>query len=511
MAPVIDWEYVLGRRLGFPRYEQIAAVFEAEIAAGRLGSGSRLPAVRQLSRELGVSSATVAAAYELLNRRGWTRGEVGRGTFVRGTTDDGHTRGRASRVAQFGASQTDDVRSRPAPPRLWRQRALAASAARLRKAFERAVDCTTGRPDPALLPLAALRRALSRAIEVAEPEDLQYAGPEPVEALASQLLLRLARDGVRAQAQDLVIGSSALELLVLALDAHIGAGRRHLVAVEEPGYSRAFDAIERAGHRLVGIELDDTGAVPGSLQAALEAGAMAVLLTPRAHNPTGVSWDAQRRAALADVLAASPDVLAIEDDHFAELAIARPGSLFADPRLAERVVYIRSFGKSIAPDLRLAVAVARPRLRAGIAEAESLTSGWSSRLTQRALASVLADPELDAALDVARRAYADRRSLVRQAITTALVPAGASAAGDDGLNIWVQLPFGADAVEVLERAADLGVLAAPGEPYFIRPGRADVLRLTTAALDTGRAAELGAALGRAAANAVRAGTATVCV
>lgn len=510
MAPVIDWKDVLGRSPGPPRYEQIATVFEAEIAAGRLGPGSRLPAVRQLARELSVSSATVAAAYELLNRRGWTRGEVGRGTFVLGATDDGRTRDQAPRAAQFSASPTDCARSRPGRPRLWRQRALTTSAARLRKAFPRAVDCTTGRPDPALLPMAVLRRALSTAIEVANPEDLQYAGPEPVEALAGQLLLRLGRDGVRAQAQDLVIGSSALELLVLALDAHTGAGR-HLVAVEEPGYSRAFDAIERAGYRLVGIEVDDTGAVPGSLQTALEAGALAVLLTPRAHNPTGVSWDAERRAALADVLAAFPEVLAIEDDHFAELAIAQPGSLFADPRLEERVVYLRSFGKSIAPDLRLAVAVARPRLRAGIAEAESLTSGWSSRLTQRALASVLADPELDAALDVARRAYADRRCLASHAITAALAPAGAGAAGDDGLNIWVQLPFGADAVEVLERAADLGVLAAPGEPYFIRPGRADVLRLTVAALDTERAGELCAALGRAAADAMRAGTATVCV
>ncbi|MCC7103547.1 MAG: GntR family transcriptional regulator, partial [Chloroflexi bacterium] len=74
----IDWTSVLRDAQGHPRYEVIAVAFERAIADGRLRPGARLPTVRELARELGMSGATVAAAYERLNRRGWTRGEVGR-------------------------------------------------------------------------------------------------------------------------------------------------------------------------------------------------------------------------------------------------------------------------------------------------------------------------------------------------------------------------------------------------------------------------------------------------
>ena len=84
-------------------------------------------------------------------------------------------------------------------------------------------------------------------------------------------------------------------------------------------------------------------------------------------------------------------MLAIEDDHFGDLAQDRSGSLLADARVEDRVVYIRSFSKSIAPDLRLSVAVARPRLKTLLQEAKTHADGWSSRLLQRVLAGVLQD------------------------------------------------------------------------------------------------------------------------
>lgn len=108
---------------------------------------------------------------------------------------------------------------------------------------------------------------------------------------------------------------------------------------------------------------NEDGALPDSLECAIRAGANAVLLTPRAHNPTGASWTPERLRALGDVLSQYPHVLAIEDDHFGDIADEQPGSLLADVRVEDRVIYIRSFSKSIAPDLRLSVAAARPRLK----------------------------------------------------------------------------------------------------------------------------------------------------
>jgi GntR family transcriptional regulator/MocR family aminotransferase len=472
---------------GASRQERIAAAVEAAINAGRLRPGDRLPPVRRLAEELRVSGATVAAAYDLLGRRGRARGEVGRGTFVLGPSPVGANAGEIDgrRGAAFARPGTI-----PAAP--WRRRTLAVSASRLRAAYPAAVDCSSGKPDASLLALTVLRRAWHAAIEQTGHADLQYAGPDPVEQLARQLLPRLEADGVPARPGDLVIGSSAQQFMVLGAAIAASAAPGQLaVAVEEPGYQTAFDTFERAGYRLSGVEVDDDGAIPGSLGAALAAGARAVLFTPRVHNPTGASWSPRRLGELADILAAHPGVIAIEDDQFAGVAGGRPGSLLADPRIDDRVLYVRSFAKAVAPDLRLAVAVARPRLRALLNEAKSFADGWSSRLAQRALGHALADGELDVQLAAARDAYAARRAAALTPLVNTLAPLGGGATGADGVNLWVHLPPGADAAEAVERAATLGVLVAPGEPFYVRPGQGGTVRLSIGGVDAVQAAEAG--------------------
>ena len=80
-----------------------------------------------------------------------------------------------------------------------------------------------------------------------------------------------------------------------------------------------------------------------------------------------------------------------------------------------------------------------------------------------------------------------------------LAPLGGSAwSGADGVNIWVHLPSGLDALQVIEQAASLGVLVAPGEPFFIRPGRGDVLRINAGAVSADRAADIGGIVAKAA-------------
>ncbi|MCC7023995.1 MAG: PLP-dependent aminotransferase family protein, partial [Thermomicrobiales bacterium] len=466
----IDRDNLLEGDPATPRYALIAEALQRAIGAGALPVGARLPTVRQLATDLGVSVTTALAAYSRLNDAGWTQSEVGRGTFVLGPPGDEPREPNGAAVATVPPAAPRRPLPAAAP---WRRRALVTSATRLRAAWPEAADCSSGRPAPALLPLAALQRAWGEAIASTTHADLQYSGPDPIAPLASQVVAQLAADGIAVAAADLVVGSSAQQFMVLAL--HVLAMTTdvpHLrIAVEEPGYPTIFDTYERLGYGLIGVEVDAAGAAPASLDAALAAGAHAVLLTPRAHNPTGASWSPQRLRDLADVLADHPRVLVIEDDQFAGIAVTRPGSLLNDQRLADRVIYVRSFSKSIAPDLRIAVAAAGPLLRRQLAEAKSLADGWSSRLAQRALAIALGDAELLAALDTARDAYAERRAAAAHALNTALGSAGGGAAvGDDGVNIWVHLPLGVDAARAVERAAALGVLVAPGEPFFIRPG-----------------------------------------
>lgn len=469
--------------LGPPRYEQLAEAIATAIREGRLSPGERIPPVRELAEDLGVSVTTVTSAFDVLTARNLIRAEVGRGTFV------------AEPVARPASPAAEPVRIIPrGSPSPWRRRSLMMLGSRLRSLNPNALDCSTGRPDVALLPLAVLRRAWKSVMDGISADDLQYAGPEVIDSLARLLTRMLQRDGIDARTDDLLVGSSAQQWMMLSLEVagELRGSEKLTVAVEEPGYPTIMDAFERAGAHLAGIGVDDQGAVPESLDAVLRAGARMVLLTPTAHNPTGASWTVRRRSALAAVVAEHPDVLVVEDDQFADIANTRPGSLLNEEAVRDRVIYIRSFSKSIGPDLRVAVAMARPRLRAMLAESKSFADGWTSRLLQKALAATLADEELPALLEQARETYAERRRQAAEVLNTVIeARRGGTWCGPDGVNLWVHLPPGIDAMDVAERAAEAGVRVAPGEPFFIRPGHSGVLRLNAGSVPTGKASSAG--------------------
>ena len=300
---------------------------------------------------------------------------------------------------------------------------------------------------------------------------------------------RLNRDGIPVEAADLIIGTSAQQMIGLVADV---VNRQHnsneaIFAVEQPGYSTMFDTWDRVGVRMVGFEMHEDGGSLESLESAIQAGANAVLFTPRAQNPTGCSWTPRHLRALGDRLDRYPGVVIVEDDHFGEVAEARSGSLLADKRLEERVVYLRSFSKAIAPDLRLCLAAARPPLKALLQEAKGDADGWSSRLLQKVLAGVLQDPELDPWLSQVRQVYRARRERAAEVLRTT-APSGVHVwPGRDGVNLWIQLPSGIDAIEVIERAAALGVIVAPGEVFYLSPGHHDAIRFSVGSAEGDKA------------------------
>lgn len=452
-----------------PRYEAIAEQLRQAIRSGVLRAGHKLPTFRELASHMDVSVTTVSSAYNLLRREGRITSTVGRGTFVVG--------------GQPSNGQTAEVTATHLAMRMqrttaWRRRSLIATANRLRSSFPDALDCASGRPNKDLLPLELVRRGVKKAADALTPADLQYWGPEPIQPLVERVLPLLEKDGIVADPADILIGSSAQQWLVLS-SRLLAEGQSNLtLAVEEPGYPTILDAFDRMRVRLVGLEVDECGAKPESLDRALASGALGVLFTPRGQNPTGASWTSERRTALADVLAAHRGVIAIEDDHVADLSTARCGSLLSDDRIADRVIYIRSFSKTIAPDLRIAAAAAKGPLCHSLKDAKNFADGWTSRLMQSALTHILGYEELGPALAEARDTYTRSREALVDALNAVLQPNHGSAwPGADSVNLWVHLPPEADCFEVVERVAAAGVLTAPGEPFFLQPGQKRYVRL----------------------------------
>ncbi len=409
---------------------------ETAIREGRLAAGTPLPTVRALARGLGLSPTTVAAAYRALRVRGLVHAQGRRGTRIS-----------------------------PRPPLPIRP--LAPAPAHLR-------DLSRGNPDPGLLP--SLRPALAR---LARRPGL-YGEPSNRPELLALAGRQLTREGLPRGA--LAVVGGALDGIERVLQAHLRPGDR--VALEDPGYVAVFDLVAALGLVAEPVTIDDAGPRPEDLTRALRAGVEALVITPRAQNPTGAAVDASRARQLRAVLARHPGVLVIEDDHAGPVA-GVPAFSICHGR--ERWALVRSVSKSLGPDLRLAILAGDPTTVARVEGRQSVGTGWVSHLLQDLVTTLWADPATDAFLRRAAETYATRRD----ALVRALAAHGIAAHAGSGLNVWIPVP---EEAAVIAALAEAGWAVRAGERYRLRSGPA--VRVTAAALAPRDAGRVAAALAR---------------
>jgi DNA-binding transcriptional MocR family regulator len=405
----------------------IAAALSRLVTAGTLPAGSRLPTVRDVARELGVSPTTVSEAWQSLARAGAIQTRGRSGTYV----------------------------SAPVRPRQrWRYSQLGGASAPVSQ------DLSTGVPDHDLLP--DLTDALKRIGDGRLTSS--YLDAPVLPALEAVL-----RDRWPFPPESLTVVDGALD----ALDRVIGAVVRFgdHVLVENPAFAPLLDLLQTVGATVVGVPMDAGGLDPAALAAALaEYQPVALFLQPRAHNPTGVSMPAERAADLAVVLRDHPDVVVVEDDHAGDIATAPPVSI---GRLRPgRTVHVASFSKSHGPDLRLAAIGGPAEIISAVADRRLLGPGWSSRLLQGVLLDLLTDPAAVAQVTAARDAYASRRETLLEALRVR----GVTATAADGINMWLTVD---DQQIAMVTLAAHGIAVAPGAPFCVTPLADDHVRVTT--------------------------------
>ena len=398
------------------------------IRTGRLPGGAALPSTRMLAQDLGVSRRLVVEAYAQLTAEGWLVARQGAGTRV------------AEAVAREGRAATA-----PAPPE------------RLR------YDFFPGTPDLAAFPRAAWLSALRAVLRDAPDSSLAYPDPGGTPELRSALAAHLGRArGVLAGPEHVTVVAGVRQGLTLLGRVLAAAGVR-TVAVERPSLPPHAESLQACGLDLTGVPVDGDGVDVGALA---RSGAQAVVVTPAHQFPLGVALAPERRAALLAWAAERPGRLVIEDDYDAEFRYDRRpvGALQAlDP---ERVAYLGSVSKSLAPGLRLGWVIAREPLRARLVRAKELDDGGSPALDQLALARLLERADYDRHVRLMRRQHRARRDALAAALA-AEVPDATLEGLSAGLHVIVRLPEPLPAAALSSAAAARGVgvypLAAPHE------------------------------------------------
>jgi DNA-binding transcriptional MocR family regulator len=415
----------------------IAGSIEQAVHGGALRPDGLLPPIRDLAATLKVSPVTVSAAYKRLQARGLLVSDGRRGTRVR---------------------------SQPPSP-------VAHTA--LRRVPVDLVDLANGNPDPALLP--PLELAL-RSLDATQP---LYGAPQQVQALATFAAAELEADGIPAA--HLTVTHGALDAIERVLREHLRPGDR--VAVEDPTAPALLDLLKASAYALEPLAMDDDGVTSASLEAALARRLRAVVLTPRAQNPSGASLTRERAADLKRLLRRHRDVLVIENDAAGPIAGASPRTV-CDGTMQWAVV--RSTSAWLGPDLRVALLAGDEMTVARVRGRQALGSRWVSHLLQQLTLALWSDPSNGRRLVHASEVYAMRR----RTLVTALAQQGIVTTGKDGFNVWIPVP---EEAAVVQRLAERGWAVAAGERFRLRsaPG----IRVTTAALAPEAARRIAANLG----------------
>ncbi|MEV4972494.1 aminotransferase class I/II-fold pyridoxal phosphate-dependent enzyme [Streptomyces scopuliridis] len=393
------------------RAAEISASVERAVGSGELAPGQVLPPMRELATELGVNPNTVAAAYRSLRERG---------------------------VIETAGRRGSRVRARPASTARGSIRVDAPPGVR---------DVSEGNPDPALLP--PLHDALAAAARHNADHPGLY-GQAPVDPEFA----RLARAGLDADgvpAGPVAVTSGSLDAIERVLAAHLRPG--DAVAVEDPGWGGLLDLVPALGLRPEPMGVDDEGPLPAGLARALRAGVRAVIITDRAQNPTGATVGAARAEELRALLANSPEVLLIEDDHGHGMVDLPLHPLAGTTR---GWAFVRSTAKAYGPDLRIAVLTGDALTVDRVAGRQGLGPGWVSRLLQRAVVELWTSGAVD--VPAVARSYGERRD----ALVRALAERGIEAHGRSGMNVWVPV---ADETGAVARLLHAGWAVAPGARF----------------------------------------------
>jgi len=345
-----------------------------------------------------------------------------------------------------------------------------------------------GYPAASTFDVGNIAQCVSTAIAQAPSECLQYGSTEGVLSLRSALSELMERRGAPTEVDRILITSGSQQAFDFVVRSFVEPGTR--VLVEAPTYPAAIQAFRLAGAGIDAIPTDSEGIDTEALEAYLSAcpghaRPRLLYLVPAFANPTGAELSLERRNHLLGIIKAY-DLILVEDDPYGCLAFdgeALPSMLAlsrGNDALRDRIIYLGSLSKTVAPGLRIGWMAAHPDVirRAVIAKQASdlCTPPW----IQVAMAVYLQSGYLDAQVRRIVSAYRVKRDVMVEALSGQLAGGLSFSAPKGGMFVWASLPEGADSAALLRLAIDERVLFVPGKAFYTGTGTHSTLRLSFA-------------------------------
>jgi len=429
-------------------YLKIADAMARQIRTGTLPRGERIPSVRNLASQHGVSQSTVVQAYRTLEDARLIEARPRSGYFV------------AARPPQLPEPDTSR------PPRRSVSVGISAMAAKMASLAHHPDYVSFGAacPEASLFAQERVRRAVSRATQRHRGTLCQYPFGPGDESLRRAIARHVLRMGCHIDADDIVVTSSCLESISLCLRTVTKPG--DVVALESPTYYGFLDILENLGLRALEIPTHPrTGLSLDALQLALDTQPIkALLAVPTLSNPIGASMPVPERKRLVQMLARHKVPL-IEDVLYNDLCEEDDRRRAVQSfDTAGQVMLCGSFSKTIAPGLRLGW-IAAPAWTERLQRLKAATSGSETVMLQRALADLLSQPGIEAGYRQLRGVVAARVDEARGLISRHFPKGTRVTAPAGGFILWLELPGDIDTIALFEACLDEHICIAPGSLF----------------------------------------------
>lgn len=328
-----------------------------------------------------------------------------------------------------------------------------------------------GLPSPKTFPISEFSAACEKVLRDDGQAALQYAASEGYAPLREMVAAMLPWEVDPAQVLITTGSQQGLDLIAKIL---IDEGSR--VLVETPTYLGALQAFTPMEPNILSVASNANGLDLQDLKAKAE-GARFFYVLPNFQNPTGRTMSEESRAALS-AQASALGLPIVEDNPYGELWFDEPPPLPLTARNPEGCVYLGSFSKVLAPGLRLGFMVAPKSLYPKLLQAKQAADLHSPSFNQRMVTEVMKDGFLERHVPTIRALYKSQRDAMLTAMTREM-PAGVewnTPAG--GMFLWVRLPQGMNAIELLPRAVERNVAFVPGWAFYADHPDTRTLRLS---------------------------------
>lgn len=337
------------------------------------------------------------------------------------------------------------------------------------------ISFSGGFPNPTSFPIEGIKAAAIKVLDSDGANALQYSSSEGYLPLRQYIASRYdKRFGLKIDPSEILIVNGSQQAFDLIAKVFLDV--QDTVVIEHPAYLGALQSFSFYEPIFKEVKLTETGLDLDQLADRLKENPKLMYVVPNFQNPTGLTYSAENRVAVAELLKKT-DTILIEDDPYGELRFKGSDNKPIKSYLDDQTIMLGSFSKIVSPGMRMGWVVAKKDIMDKLIIAKQASDLHSNYFTQRVICQYLLDNDIDQHIQTIKAMYLAQREQMLVSIKKYFDPSITYTEPEGGMFLWVTLPVGISAMKLFENAVVEKIVYVPGDPFYANEDNINTLRL----------------------------------